>query len=77
MGADQAEVIWSGYSSLAHGDVYGTLSLVERNILETQGRVSLTALTSSPANLFRATDRTVAMMQRGFALLKDRATCHR
>ncbi|MFJ8112364.1 hypothetical protein [Streptomyces sp. NPDC096132] len=77
MGADQAEVIWSGCSSLAHGDTYGTLSFLDRNIVATEGRVNLTQLTSSPVLLHRATDRAVAMLQRGFTLFKERATCHR
>ncbi|MBE8476133.1 hypothetical protein [Streptomyces justiciae] len=77
MGADQAEAVWSGCSSLAHGDVYGTLSILERSVVATQGRVNLTQLTSSPKVLFWATDRTVTMLQRGFELFKERATCHR
>ncbi|WUK64991.1 hypothetical protein OHA75_20375 [Streptomyces coelicoflavus] len=77
MGAAEAETVWSSCSSLAHGDVYGTLSVLERNIVDTQGRVHLTQVTSSPMVLFWATDRTVAMMQRGFDLFKERAICHR
>jgi len=77
MGAGEAEVVWSSCSSLAHGDIYGTLSVLERNIVATQGRVNLAQITSSPKVLFWATDRTVAMMQRGFELFKERATCHR
>jgi hypothetical protein len=77
MGAGEAEVVWSSCSSLAHGDVYGTLSVLESNVVDTQGRVNLTQITSSPKVLFWATDRTVAMMQRGFDLFKERATCHR
>ncbi|MCX4612971.1 MULTISPECIES: hypothetical protein [Streptomyces] len=57
MGADQAEVIWSGCSSLAHGDTYGTLSFLDRSIVATEGRVHLTQLTGSPALLYRVTDR--------------------
>lgn len=76
MGADQAEVIWSGCSSLAHGDTYGTLSFLDRSIVATEGRVHLTQLTSSPALLYRVTDRAVAMLQHAFALFKERATCH-
>ncbi|MFJ8495271.1 hypothetical protein ACIRBZ_44135 [Streptomyces sp. NPDC094038] len=77
MGAAQAEVVWSGCSSLAHGDTYGTLSILERDILATQGRLNLAQITSAPKVLFWATDRTVAMMQHGFDLFKQRATCHR
>lgn len=77
MGADQAEIVWSSCSSLAHGDVYGTLSILERNVIDTQGRVNLAQITSSPQVLWWATDRAVAMMQRGFDLFKERATCHR
>lgn len=76
MGADQAEIAWSGCSSLAHGDVYGTLSILERNVIHTQGRVNLTQITSSPRVLWWATDLAVAMMRRSFDLFKERATCH-
>ncbi|GGY10460.1 hypothetical protein [Streptomyces anandii] len=77
MGSAEAEVVWSSCSSLAHGDIYSTLSILERNIVGTQGRVNLAQITSSPKVLFWATDRTVAMMQRGFELFKERATCQR
>ncbi|MET9965098.1 hypothetical protein ABZZ80_03995 [Streptomyces sp. NPDC006356] len=77
MGADQADIVWSGCSSLAHGDVYGTLSILELNVVSTQGGVNLTQITSSPKVLLWATDLTVAMMQRGFDLFKTRAACHR
>ncbi|MFE6480943.1 hypothetical protein [Streptomyces rochei] len=77
MGANEAEAVWSSCSSLAHGDVYGTLSILERSVVGTQGRVNLMQITSSPKVLFWATDRTVAMMRRGFDLFKERATCHR
>lgn len=72
-----AEAVWSSCSSLAHGDMHGTLSVLERRIVDTQGRVHLTQVTSSPMVLFWATAPTVAMMQRGFDLFKERATCHR
>ncbi len=77
MGGGEAEVVWRSCSSLAHGDVYGTLSILERNIVDTQDRVNLAQITSSPKVLFWATDRTVAMLQRGFDLFQERATCHR
>ncbi|MBZ6256821.1 hypothetical protein KVH22_14885 [Streptomyces olivaceus] len=73
----EAEAVWSSCSSLAHGDMYGTLSVLERNIVGTHGRVSLAQITSSPKVLFWATDRTVAMLRRGFELFQERATCHR
>ncbi|WP_435271885.1 hypothetical protein [Streptomyces parvulus] len=75
MGSAEAKIVWSSCSSLAHGDIYGTLSILERNIVGTQGRVSHAQITSSPRVLFWATDRTVAMMQRGFELFKERITC--
>ena len=73
----EAEVVWTSCSSLAHGDTYGALSVLERTIVGTQGRVNPAQITSSPKVLFWAMDRTVAMMQRGFDLFKERATCHR
>lgn len=77
MGAAEAEAVWSSCSSLAHGDLYGTLSVLERNIVGTQRLVNLAQVTSSPMVLFWAADRTVAMMRRGFGLFEERATCHR
>ncbi|MGM0347255.1 hypothetical protein [Streptomyces sp. Adlamb9] len=76
MGAAQAEAVWSSCSSLAHGDIYGTLSILERNIVDTQGHVNLAQITSSPKVLLWATERTVTMMQRGFDLFSERAACH-
>ncbi|MEU4685335.1 hypothetical protein [Streptomyces xinghaiensis] len=77
MGSREAEIVWSSCSSLAHGDIHGALSVLERNIVDTQGHVNLAQITSSPKVLFWATDRTVAMLQRGFDLFRERATCHR
>jgi hypothetical protein len=76
MGADEAEVVWSSCSSLAHGDTYGTLSVLDHTIVDTQGRVNLAQITGSPKTLFWAADRTVAMLQRGFELFRKRAACH-
>ncbi|MGW7069395.1 hypothetical protein ACWGII_14435 [Streptomyces sp. NPDC054855] len=76
MGTDQAEVIWSSCSALAHGDTYGTLGFLDGTVVEKQGKLSLMQISSSPLFLRQATDRTVAMMQRGFALFKERAACH-
>ncbi|MFJ9422772.1 hypothetical protein [Streptomyces sp. NPDC101249] len=76
MGADEAEVVRSSCSSLAHGDTYGTLSVLDHTIVDTQGRVNLAQITGSPKRLFWAADRTVAMLRRGFELFRKRATCH-
>ncbi|QIB42821.1 hypothetical protein [Streptomyces aureoverticillatus] len=76
MGGDQAEVIWSCCSSLAHGDAYGTLSLLDRSVVERQEQLSLVRFSSSSEFLYRSTDRSIAMVQRGFALFEERAACH-
>ncbi|WP_030911052.1 hypothetical protein [Streptomyces sp. NRRL F-5126] len=76
MQGTEAEVVWSSCSSLAHGDVYSTFSVLEHDIVDTQGRVNLTKITSSPKVLFWATDRTIAMMRHGFELFKKRAARH-
>ncbi|MFJ7116577.1 hypothetical protein ACIQW4_25845 [Streptomyces albogriseolus] len=73
----EAEAVWSTCSSLAHGDMHGTLSVLERDVVGTQDLVSLARITSSPKVLFWATDRTVAMLQHGFGLFQERSTCHR
>ncbi|MFE0130636.1 hypothetical protein ACFWY6_03425 [Streptomyces sp. NPDC059037] len=75
-GADQAEVIWSGCSALAHGDTYGTLGSLEHTVVEKQGQLPLVRFTGSTQFLRQATGRSVAMMQRGFTLFQERAACH-
>lgn len=73
MGADQAEVAWSSCSAMAHGDTHGTVSILDNQRVGTEGTVALNRVTSSPKVLYWATDLTVAMLQRGFDLFKQRA----
>lgn len=77
MGSGQAEVVWSACSSLAHGDLFGMLSVLDRTIVGSEGDVALAKITSSPKVLCWATDLAVEMLHQGFALFKDRAACHR
>ena len=71
-GSGQAEVVWSACSPLAHGDIFGTLSVLDRTIVGSEGGVALTNITSSPKVLYWATDLAVAMLHQGFALFRDR-----
>ncbi|MEU3420087.1 hypothetical protein AB0F39_16340 [Streptomyces murinus] len=76
MGADEANLVWSACSSLAHGDVHGTLSILEREVVRTEGGTSLTRLSSDPKILFWATDRTIGMLHLGFRLFQERSTSY-
>jgi hypothetical protein len=73
MGADQAQLVWSTCSSLAHGDVHGTLSILEREVVRTEAGTALTRLSSDPKILYWASDRTIGMLHLGFRLFKERS----
>ncbi len=76
IGADQAQVVWSACSSLSHGDVYGTLSILEREVVRTEDSTALTRLSSDPKVLYWATDRTVTMLEQAFHLFEQRRKSH-
>lgn len=74
LGANAAEVIWSSCSSLAHGDISGTLGLLEREIHTKAQDVAVARVTGSAGGLYWTTFGTVSMVSHGFQLYKDRAT---
>lgn len=76
LGADLVDVIWSGCSSLAHGDLSGTLGLLEKEILGREKGVALAQVTGSISNLYWTTVGAVAVINHGFYLYEQRATRH-
>jgi hypothetical protein len=70
MGADLAELVWSGCSSLAHGDQYGTLGLLETELVgraTVLGRdIAMTRVTGSIRNLYWTTFAAMWMTEKGF-----------
>jgi hypothetical protein len=74
--ADLAEVVWSGCSALAHGDGYGTLSFLDREIVARNKDVALVRITGSISGLFWCTVAATLMIEDGFRLYKMRGTCH-
>lgn len=74
---DLVEVLWSGCSALAHGDVYGTLSFLDREVtVRDQGQVQI-RVTGSINVLFCCTIVATTMIEAGFQLYDARAVCHR
>jgi hypothetical protein len=54
MGADVAQVVWSGCSALAHGDAFGTLSILDGRSWP-KGGVATIRVTGSISSLFWCT----------------------
>jgi hypothetical protein len=73
---DLAEVIWSGCSSLAHGDFSGTLSMLDKEILAREKGVAYARVTASIGGLYWTTVGAVLMIERGFNLYRQRAARH-
>jgi hypothetical protein len=73
--ADLTEIVWSGCSALSHGDTYGALSIVDREIVAREKDVALVRFTGSIRNLFWCTVASVIMIEHGFQLYKIRGTC--
>lgn len=69
-----AEVIWSACSSLAHGDLSGTVGLLRREVVATEGNVQLTRITGAFSMLHDMTKGAIAMLEHGFVLYGQRAT---
>ncbi|MFI9116965.1 hypothetical protein [Streptomyces venezuelae] len=76
MGDDLAELIWSACSSLAHGDIAGTLAFLDREIIESDGTIALARITGSISLLFHATFFAVQMVEHGVTLYQQRAAAH-
>ncbi|WP_153054223.1 hypothetical protein [Planomonospora sphaerica] len=76
LGADIAEVVWSGCSALAHGDLYGTLGMLERDIVARDRSVAVTRVTGSISGLYWSAVSAVFMIDHGFGYYRQRAAAH-
>jgi hypothetical protein len=76
LGADITEFIWSGCSSLAHGDLSGTLGLLNKEIVARDKDVAYTRVTGSISGLYWSTVGAALMIEHGFNLYLDRAARH-
>ncbi|MFD9081694.1 hypothetical protein [Streptomyces erythrochromogenes] len=74
LGGERAELFWSACSSLAHGDLSGTLAVLDREVTATDGRVSWLKLTGSIKALLVITKATLDMAEYAFELYSLRAT---
>ncbi|GAA2638271.1 hypothetical protein GCM10010411_92750 [Actinomadura fulvescens] len=63
-------MVWSGCSSLAHGDQFGTLGLLDNEIMAratVRGRdMAMTRITGNVSNLYWTTFAAVWMVEEGF-----------
>ncbi|GAB1694916.1 hypothetical protein [Krasilnikovia sp. M28-CT-15] len=74
LGADLAEVVWSGCSSLAHGDITGTIALLDREIVERVGDIHHVRITASVSGLYWCTIASFVLINAGFDLFRTRST---
>jgi hypothetical protein len=76
LGADLADVIWSGCSSIAHGDLSGTLGILDKQIVARDKGVAYARVTGSISGLYWTTAGAVRMIEQGFNLYRHRAARH-
>jgi len=73
-------VVWSGCSSLAHGDQYGTLGLLDKEVMAratVRGRdMAMTRVTGNISNLYWTTFAAMWMVEEGFRLYQARRTAY-
>lgn len=74
--ADVCEAVWRACSSLAHGDTFGSLNFLEREVVASDERTAVIAFTGSIPLLAQGTLLAVKMLERGFHLFRERATAH-
>ncbi|MEV6105852.1 hypothetical protein AB0M28_14205 [Streptomyces sp. NPDC051940] len=73
MGADQAEVVWSACSSLAHGDLH-SMSFLDREVVSRHNNVALTRLSNDTTTLLWATSVSAQMLEHAVKLYEMRRT---
>jgi hypothetical protein len=76
LGGDLANLIWSGCSALAHGDRSGMLGMLEMEIVARDKGVAYARVTGSISGLYWTSAGAVRMIEHGFSLYRQRATCH-
>lgn len=67
-------MVWRSCSAIAHGDISGTLNVLEREIVSTEEGVALARVTGDIKMLFQMTYCAVQVLKRGFSLYHQRAT---
>ncbi|MCX5215804.1 hypothetical protein OG689_42390 [Kitasatospora sp. NBC_00240] len=73
LGADRVHLFWSVCSSLAHGDLSGTLMTLDREITNTDGGIALAQLNGSVQAMSAMAKTALEMAGRGFDLYVVRA----
>ncbi|TYB60163.1 hypothetical protein FXF51_31650 [Nonomuraea sp. PA05] len=73
LGAELAQLVWSGCSAPAHG----TLAMLDRQIVARNQEVALVRVTGSISGLCWCTVAAVPMVQQGFELLQARSISYR
>ncbi len=78
LNGDLMVVLWKGCSGLAHGDIWATLSMLDREVREhpAASNVLNAKVTAPIAGLLTVVQGTVRMVDRGFALFDRRARRH-
>lgn len=76
LGADLADVIWSGCSSIAHGDLSRTLGILDKQIVARDKGVAYARVTGSISGPYWTTAGAVRMIEQGFNLYRHRAAGH-
>ncbi|MFF3454294.1 hypothetical protein ACFYXH_08165 [Streptomyces sp. NPDC002730] len=76
LGSDQAQVVWSACSSLAHGDLHGSLSMLEREEVSDDGKTKLLRLSTNAKVTYWVTDRSVTMLHEAFRYFDLRRRSH-
>jgi hypothetical protein len=76
LGAELTEVIWRGCSSIAHGELSGTLGMLDKEILARDKDIAYARVTGSISGLYWTTAGAVRMIGHGFDLYSQRATRH-
>jgi len=77
LSADLTQLVWSGCSALAHGDAYGTLAMLDKEIVARNQDVALVRVTGSISGLYWCTVAAVLMVKQGFELLQVRSVSYR
>ncbi|MFF1872792.1 hypothetical protein [Kitasatospora herbaricolor] len=73
VGGARAELFWSACSSLAHGDLTGTLAVLDRETMATDGDISWVRFTGSVMAALVITAKTIDMTEAAFTLYTTRA----
>ncbi|MGR6913627.1 hypothetical protein ACU635_05185 [[Actinomadura] parvosata] len=77
LGSDVAQAVWSGCSALAHGDTYGTMSMLDKEIVSRNDEIALVRVTGSISSLFWCTVAATLVIERGFQLFQERGISYR